>query len=370
MNQHPAATDQAPEINHITAHDEPAATDQPVATDHSIATDHPAAANEPSPTDQPEAPDQSAAAGQPAAPDQPAAEQSAPQPAPEDPRPETVAAPPANDPRRRAQEAWERLVQARTSGEVITGTVKSSVKGGLLIDMQGFRAFLPASQLRVDKDTALESLARTELPLKVIDVDETRKRLVVSHSRALDVQRRAERNELLRTLKVGDEREVTVARLTDFGAFVQLAAGVDALIPLRELALERIEKAADVVQPGERLRVRVIRVEENGKKIAVSRRALLPDPWRDHGDLLRQGTIVQGTVVAKEPRLEIEVAPGIVGSISDREADPAQYEIGESVEVSIRSADFKNRRLRLTTMHDVVASNSSGFAPLGEELGR
>jgi small subunit ribosomal protein S1 len=155
--------------------------------------------------------------------------------------------------------------------------------------------------------------------------------------------------------------------LADFGAFVDLG-GVDALIPASELAFERVNKPSDVVSIGEKLKVRVLRVEDGGKKIAVSRKGALPDPWRDHADILRQGKVVEGKVVAKEPRLEVELADGITGTIGERDANPEDYEIGESVEVTVRSVDFRNRRLRLSLPHSAASFSSGSFAPLGVEL--
>jgi small subunit ribosomal protein S1 len=270
--------------------------------------------------------------------------------------------------RARALATWERLSSARTSKETIHGTVLRTVKGGALLDIDGYRAFLPASQTRVPKGETLETLVKTTLPLKVIDVDEKQKRLIVSHRQALQEERRAARAALLQSLTVGEEREATVARLADFGAFVDLG-GVDALIPLSELDINRVEKPGDVVHVGDRIKVRVLRVDAGGKKVAVSRKALLPDPWRDHAQLLRQGKVVEGRVVGNGERLEVEVAPGIVGSVSDREATPADYEIGEAIDVMIRSVDSRARRLRLSIPQEAT-SYSSSFAPLGVELRR
>ncbi|MBV9440096.1 MAG: S1 RNA-binding domain-containing protein [Candidatus Eremiobacteraeota bacterium] len=273
--------------------------------------------------------------------------------------------------RRRAQEAWEAVVAARESGSVLEGTVTASVKGGLLVDVGGIRGFLPASQTRVAPGSALDGLVRTKVPLKVIDVDPARRRIVVSHRRAVEAERRSRRAEVLAALAPGQTREGTVVRLTDFGAFVDLG-GIDGLIPMRELAFERVEKASDVVAVGERLAVQVLRIEENGKKISLSRKNALPDPWRDHGDVLRQGRTMQGKVVAKEPRLHVEIAPGIVGSLRDSDANPSDYELGESIEVAIRSIDRRTRRIVLAPVHaeSEARPTSTGFAPLGVELGR
>jgi small subunit ribosomal protein S1 len=273
----------------------------------------------------------------------------------------------SNEGRERAQAAWQRLVDAKTSNDTVHGKVKSSVKGGLLVEIEGYRGFLPASQAGVPKGTSIETLVSNDVPLKVIDVDQQRKRVVVSHRRAQQEERRASRAALIRSLKVGEEREATVARLADFGAFVDLG-GVDALIPASELAFERVNKPSDVVSIGEKLKVRVLRVEDGGKKIAVSRKGALPDPWRDHADILRQGKVVEGKVVAKEPRLEVELADGITGTIGERDANPEDYEIGESVEVTVRSVDFRNRRLRLSLPHSAASFSSGSFAPLGVEL--
>ncbi|MBV8368199.1 MAG: S1 RNA-binding domain-containing protein [Candidatus Eremiobacteraeota bacterium] len=291
-----------------------------------------------------------------------AGEAPAPQPKPPDER------------RIRAQQAWERVVTARESGETLNGTVTAAVKGGLLVDVGGIRGFLPASQTRVESGTPIEAMVKAKLPLKVIDVDTGRRRIVVSHRRALQDERRTKRNELLRSLAIGQVREGVVVRIAEFGAFVDLG-GIDGLIPMRELAFERIEKASDVVKIGEKLPVEVIRIEDNGKKIALSRKNALPDPWRDHAAVLKQGATVEGKVVAKEPRLQVELAPGVVGSIRENDANPADYEIGEAIEVTVRRVDRATRRITLSTAHAMPEpqpqqQTSSGFAPLGIELGR
>src|SRR5271155_448699 len=191
--------------------------------------------------------------------------------------------PKAAELRRRAQESWERVVAAKESGEVLTGFVISAVKGGLLVDISGIRGFLPASQARAPEGGALDALVKTKVPLKILDLDTSRRRAVVSQRRALEEDRRTKRAELIRSLAAGQRREGVVVRLVDFGAFVDLG-GIDGLIPMSELAFERIEKAADVVAVGERVTVDVLRVDEGGKKISLSRKSALPDPWRDHAD--------------------------------------------------------------------------------------
>jgi ribosomal protein S1 len=329
---------------------------------------------------------QEPAAAEPAADQPPASQLAAEEPAAEEPaaeEPAAVSQPKVGGPRmvgfdpsveerkQRAVQHWQHVAASRESGETLYGSVTTAVKGGLLVDIGGVRGFLPASQTRLEPGTTLESMVKTKVPLRVIDVDEKRRRVVVSQRRALDDVRRAKRTELLRSLKVGQPHDGVVVRLAPFGAFVDIGSGIEGLIPMSELAFDRVERVEDVLKLGDRVPVTILRIEEGGRKIGLSRKNALPDPLRDHAALLRPGTVIEGKVVAKDPRLQVEIAPGLVGSVRESDADPAQYEIGEAIEVSVRYVDRRNRRVVLTTMHaaeTVVSPTTSGFAPLGIEL--
>ena len=291
--------------------------------------------------------------------------------------PRTVGFDPSVEERKvRAEENWQRIVAARASGETVTGVATGLTNGGLLVEVGGIPGFLPASQARLAEGAALDSLVKTKLPLAIVDVDPARRRVVVSQRRALENIRRAKRAELLGSLQVGQLHEAVVVRLAPFGAFIDIG-GVEGLVPMSELAFERIESVGDVLAVGDRLPVTVLRIDDGGRKIAFSRKNALPDPWRDHADVVRVGARVDGKVVGKEagkdPGMLVELAPGVVGTVRDSDADPADYEIGETIEVSVRFVDRRNRRIRLTTVFDAdtgAGDSNSGFAPLGAELRR
>ncbi|GAC1310286.1 MAG: hypothetical protein NVSMB19_24440 [Vulcanimicrobiaceae bacterium] len=296
------------------------------------------------------------------------------QPVP-DGAPRTLGIDPAVEARRvRAEENWQRVRAARESGETLTGVVTGMTNGGLLVEIGGIRGFLPASQSSPEAGAPLESLVKKKLPLKIVDVDDKRRRVVASHRRAVDALRIAKRGAFLRSLAVDQIHDGVVRRLTDFGAFVDIG-GIDGLVPMSELAFERVEKVGDVLTVGETLKVAILRIEENGRKIALSRKNALADPWRDHAALIRQGATVAGTVVAKEvgkdAGLRVELASGVVGTIRDSDADPNDYELGEAIEVTVRYVDRRNRRIRLGTVlgDDVRVAATGAFAPLGRELG-
>ncbi len=289
--------------------------------------------------------------------------------------PRTLGIDPAVEERRlRAQAHWETIVAAKLTHATFAATVTKTTNGGLLVDVGGVRGFLPASQVRAEGDAPLASLVTAKLTVAVIDVDMSRRRIVVSQRRAVETARRTNRANLLRSLALGQTHEATVVRLVPFGAFVDIGS-VEGLVPMSELALERIEKVEDLLKVGDRFPVTVIRIEDGGRKIALSRKNALPDPWRDYPEIVRPGAVVEGTVVAKEagPRdagLRVEIAPGIVGSIRDSDANPDEYEIGERVEVTVKFVDRRTRRIRLGTAYDAPtpSATSSGFAPLGTEL--
>ena len=289
-------------------------------------------------------------------------------------KPRVLGIDPAVEARRvRALAHWDRVAAANQTLETFAATITSLTSGGLLVEIGGVRGFLPASQVRLEPGATLESLVKTSLQVTIVDVDAKRHRVVVSHRKAIDGARRNKRADLLKSLDLGQVHEATVVRLVPFGAFVDIG-GVEGLVPMSELAFERVEKVEDLLKVGDTFPASVLRIDAG--KIAFSRKNALPDPWRDHAAVVRPGAVVEGTVVSKEigkdAGLRVEIAPGIVGAIRDSDANPDEYEIGEKVEVTVRFADRRTRKIRLGTTYAAPqgASNSSGFAPLGAELRR
>jgi small subunit ribosomal protein S1 len=291
-------------------------------------------------------------------------------------KPRVLGIDPAVEARRvRALAHWEHVASANQTLETFAATITSLTNAGLLVEIGGVRGFLPASQVRLEPGATLESLVKSSLQVTIVDVDQKRHRVVVSNRKAVDGARRNKRAELLRSLELGQVHEATVVRLVPFGAFVDIG-GVEGLVPMSELAFERIEKVEDLLKVGDTFPASVLRIDEGGRKIALSRKNALPDPWRDHADVVRPGAVVEGTVVSKEigkdAGLRVEIAPGIIGAIRDSDANPDEYAIGEKVEVTVRFADRRTRKIRLGTTYAApqIAATSSGFAPLGAELRR
>jgi len=197
--------------------------------------------------------------------------------------------------------AWDRVESAFREGRILHAMVVDRVKGGLVVDI-GLRGFVPGSHVDLSqvKGRRFENLVGESIPLKVIEVDRERNRVILSHRQAVEEERARLREELFRTLREGDEREGVVRRIVDFGAFVDIG-GVDALLPISEISWTYIKHPSEVLRRGQHIRVRVIKVDPQTGKISLSLKQVLPDPWTEVPHRYRIGEVVRGKVVRLAP---------------------------------------------------------------------
>ncbi len=193
--------------------------------------------------------------------------------------------------------AWDRVIEAQQAGRVIHAMVVDKVKGGLVVDI-GLRGFVPGSHVDLSqaKGRRFEWFVGQSIPLKVIEVDRGKGRVILSHRLAVEEDRRSRRHGLLASLEEGAVVEGTVKRITDFGAFVDLG-GIDALLPISEMAWTYIRHPSEVVRRNQHLRVQVLRVDREGGKISLGLKQILEDPWADVASVYRPGEAVKGKVV-------------------------------------------------------------------------
>ncbi len=192
---------------------------------------------------------------------------------------------------------WDRIQETFQSGAVIHAMVVDKVKGGLVVDL-GVRGFVPGSHVDLSqaKGRQFEALVGQSIPLKVIEVDRPKGRVILSHKNALVESRAKSRAELLSSLEEGQVREGVVKRLADFGAFVDLG-GVDALLPISEMSWTYIKHPSEVVRRGQHVTVAVLRVDREAGRISLGLKHILPDPWQHIGNTYRPGQTVSGKVV-------------------------------------------------------------------------
>ncbi|CAM3234760.1 30S ribosomal protein S1 [Brevibacillus invocatus] len=250
------------------------------------------------------------------------------------------------------ESAWSDLEQKMESGEIITATVKEIVKGGLVVDV-GVRGFIPASMVERHFVEDFADYKGKELTLKVVEMDKEKNKVILSHKAVLEDEVKVKKQSILDTIKPGQVLEGTVQRMTDFGVFVDIG-GVDGLVHVSELAWNRVEKPSDVVKEGDKVQVKVLKVDKENERIGLSIKETQAGPWANVAEDFKAGSIVNGTV----KRLVtfgafVEVAPGIEGlvhisQIANRRVNTPGEVLKEGQEVQVKVLDVVPQEQRIS----------------------
>jgi len=210
---------------------------------------------------------------------------------------------------------WGQIKDAHELGNVMAGTVRRRIKGGLVVDLLGVDAFLPGSQIALRQVPNLDDLIGQELEFKIIKINKRRRNIVVSRRVVLEEQREGMKRQLMEELEVAQIREGTVKNITDFGAFVDLG-GVDGLLHLTDMTWGRIGHPSEVVQIGDKLSVKVLDFDREKEKISLGLKQLQPHPWDGVEDRFPVGARVQGRVVSiTDYGAFVELEKGVEGLI-------------------------------------------------------
>jgi 4-hydroxy-3-methylbut-2-enyl diphosphate reductase len=250
---------------------------------------------------------------------------------------------------------WDRIEQAFHAGTVLHAMVVDKVKGGLVVDL-GVRGFLPGSHVDLSqaKGRQFEALVGQSIPLKIIEVDRPKGRVILSHKNAMVETRAKTRAEVLSSLEEGQVREGVVKRLTDFGAFVDLG-GVDGLLPIGEMSWTYIKHPSEVVRRGQHVTVAVLRVDREAGRISLGLKHILPDPWQHLGDAYRPGQVVSGKVVrvvASGAFVRLGEVDGFlpISELAEKRVQKVEdvVQAGQSVEALITEVRPEERRMILS----------------------
>jgi ribosomal protein S1 len=217
------------------------------------------------------------------------------------------------------EQAWEKVQQSKESGETIIAMVTDRVKGGLVVDL-GIRGFVPASHVgNGSLKTNLDKYVGQSIPLKVIEVDKERRKVVLSNKQAADEERRAKSEETKQGLSPGQIRHGVVRRLTNYGAFIDLG-GIDGLLHISEMSWTRINDPKEVLREGQELDVIVLKMDLEHNRVSLGLRQILPDPWTEIAGRYKEGDIITGTVTRLVPfGAFVQVEGGVEGIIPNAE---------------------------------------------------
>ncbi len=255
----------------------------------------------------------------------------------------------------RAEGIWQAVALKESEGEILDAEVREQNKGGLIVNIMGLRGFLPSSQVARQFSGNLMELVGTKIPVKILEVNRKRNRLIVSQRAAQDEDRARQREELFEKLQIGDVVTGKVSGLTSYGAFVNLG-GADGLIHISELSWDRINNVSDMLNVGDEVRVKVIKLDPELSRISLSLRQMSDDPWDTIEDRFPAGKAVTGEVTkTKKYGAFLQIADGVEGllHISELSWDHVErtedvLKVGEVVEVMVLSADKVRRRISLS----------------------
>ena len=253
-----------------------------------------------------------------------------------------------------AKKVWEDIEKDFQDGKIIEATVTNVVKGGLVVDV-GVRGFVPASMVEDHFVDDFEGYKGQTLAFKIIEIEPSENRLILSHKAVVETEKAAKKSELLASIKEGDQLEGTVARLTDFGAFVDLG-GIDGLVHVSEISHAHVAKPSDVLKVGDKVEVAVLSIDPAKERVSLSIKDTLPGPWSNIAEKAAQDTILEGTV----KRLTsfgafVEVFPGVEGLVHISQIShkhiATPHEVlteGEVVQVKVLEVNEDEHRIALS----------------------
>lgn len=265
---------------------------------------------------------------------------------------------------------WTELQRLFEEQEIIDIEPYSANRGGLLVELEGIRGFLPVSQLSAehyprvsdaDKDeilTKLNSLVNKTLRVRVLDVSRKDNKLIFSEKEAIrdDMQSR------LSDLKVGEVVEGVVTGVIDFGAFVNVN-GIEGLIHISEISWERVEDPKKYVKMGENIKAKIIAIDKD--RLSLSIKQMVEDPWLSEVKQFKKGDIVEGKITRITPfGAFVQLSPSVealvhVSEMSDDESiDPEKlFKLNEKKEFKVLEIDTENRKIALS-LKDVKKSKA------------
>lgn len=239
---------------------------------------------------------------------------------------------------------WDRLLELKESREIVETQVTGTTKGGVIVNILGFKGFIPASQLRVAK--TLHDLIGDTLPAKILEVDKHKNKLILSHREAVFEQKAKMRAETIGKLTEGDVVEGEIVKITDFGVFVDIN-GIDGLLPLSEITWRRIQHPSEVLALGQQVTVRVLTVDRELQRISLSLKRLQPDPWETVNQQFKVGDVLNGRISKLlSSGVLAELAPGIEAYCAYNN-DGRQYFINETYQFRIVSIFGQERKITL-----------------------
>jgi len=251
--------------------------------------------------------------------------------------------------------SWVKLEEALNTGATVTGIITAKVKGGLTVDVETIRAFLPGSLVDVRPVRDLGHLEGKELEFKVVKLDRKRNNVVVSRRAVVERESDAERTKLLENLEEGQVVKGIVKNLTDYGAFVDLG-GIDGLLHITDMAWRRVRQPSEFVNVGDEISVKVLKYDRERNRVSLGLKQMGEDPWVNLARRYPVATRLFGKITnITDYGCFVEIESGVEGLVHVSEMDwtnknvnPSKMiHLDEEVEVIVLDIDEERRRISL-----------------------
>lgn len=253
-----------------------------------------------------------------------------------------------------AKKVWEDIEKDFQAGNVIEAPVTNVVKGGLVVDV-GVRGFVPASMVEDHFVADFSEYKGQTLTFKIVEIEPSENRLILSHKAVVETEKEEKKKAVLANIHEGDTIDGRVARLTDFGAFVDLG-GIDGLVHVSEISHSHVAKPSDVLAVGDEVTVKVLSINPEQERVSLSIKDTLPGPWSDIEEKAPAGSVLDGKV----KRLTsfgafVEVFPGVEGLVHISQIShkhiAAPHEVlheGDDVKVKVLEVNPEEHRIALS----------------------
>lgn len=271
----------------------------------------------------------------------------------------------------KAHKAWAVILNLFEEGKPVEGVVTHKVKGGLSVDI-GIPAFLPGSQVDVQRVMDFDTFVGQTISAYIIKVNQRRGNVIISRRKLLNEQRSEVRKKILDQLKIGDTIQGVVKNITSYGAFIDIG-GVDGLLHITDMTWGRIAHPSEMLKIGDTITVQVISFDKEHEKISLGMKQLESNPWKDLPDSIQVGSKIKGIISSiTDYGLFVEVAKGVEGLVHiseiswiDRISDLHKtYKVGDEIEVLVVALDKDNRRMSLS----IKQMDKNPWDAIAEEL--
>jgi len=255
----------------------------------------------------------------------------------------------------RVIKAWDRVIAASETGEIVNGFVKARTKGGMIVDVFGIEAFLPGSQIDVKPIRDYDQYVNKTMEFKVVKINHEFKNVVVSHKALIEADIEEQKKEIIGQLEKGQVLEGVVKNITSYGVFIDLG-GVDGLIHITDLSWSRINHPSEVLELDQKLNVVILDFDEDKSRIQLGLKQLSAHPWDALSADLNVGDKVRGRVVVlADYGAFIEVAEGVEGLIHVSEMSWSTHlrsaqdfvKVGDEIDAVILTLDREDRKMSL-----------------------